>query len=187
VSDESVEGEEPVGSSSSGAPRGHVAIRRPVFWTIVIAVVLVIGGLSAALAMSQSSTSAAPGTSTSTTETSTSLPVNLTCVQEQAANTYVQIVSVVDHADGSATVTAHPVVLHCGGPDDRQYLPQSAVVTVQLVPHGNVQVLKTYYASNIPATLTQLNSYVAADWDGNIFLVAGPESAATALIAQFHP
>jgi hypothetical protein len=35
--------------------------------------------------------------------------------------------------------------------------------------------------------LKELNDYLARDEDGNIFLVSGPDSGATALTAMFHP
>ena len=193
MSDQSGSEGGPTDGGGDDTSKGRVSINRTTFWTTLIIIALVVGALSVALAVninsspSSSVKSTSTSTSTSTTETSTSLLVNLTCAQEQAANTYVQIVSVIDHPDGSATISAHPVVLHCGGPDDRQYLPQSSLVTVQLLPNANVQILKTYYATNIPATLSQLNAYIAANWDGNIFLVVGPSSAATGIIGQFHP
>jgi hypothetical protein len=85
-----------------------------------------------------------------------------------------------------ATVTGHVVTLHCGGPDDFQFLVQTTPETVSLENHAQITLLTlepTFYV----ATLAMLNSYLARDEDGNVFLVEGPNSGATALRAMFHP
>jgi hypothetical protein len=85
-----------------------------------------------------------------------------------------------------ATATGHVVKLHCGGPDDLQYLVQPTAERVSLRSHAKITLLTlepTFYIG----TLKELNDYLARDEDGDIFLVTGPDSGATALTAMFHP
>jgi hypothetical protein len=85
-----------------------------------------------------------------------------------------------------SSATGHIVKLHCGGPDDLQYLVQPTAETISLHSHAKITLLTlepTFYIG----TLKELNDYLARDEDGNIFLVSGPDSGATALTAMFHP
>jgi hypothetical protein len=85
-----------------------------------------------------------------------------------------------------ATVSGHVVTLHCGGPDDFQFMVQTTPETVSL--RINVKItLMTLAPAFYRGTLTELNDYLAHDEGGNVFLVAGPNSGATALHAMFHP
>jgi hypothetical protein len=85
-----------------------------------------------------------------------------------------------------ATVSGHVVTLHCGGPDDFQFLVQTAPESVSL--RTNVRItLMTLAPAFYSGTLKELNNYLADDEDGNVFLVEGPNTGATALHAMFHP
>jgi hypothetical protein len=86
----------------------------------------------------------------------------------------------------SATVTGHVVTLHCGGPDDFQFLVHATPETVSLRSNAKI-VLLTLAPTFYFGTLKMLNEYLAQDEDGNVFLVEGPNSGATSLIAMFHP
>jgi len=87
-----------------------------------------------------------------------------------------------------AKVTGNVVTLHCGGPDDFQFYVRAVVETVSLGTNAKITLMTL---ANSPAfyvgTLKDLNNYLAYDEDGNIFLVTGPNSEATALTAEFHP
>jgi hypothetical protein len=85
-----------------------------------------------------------------------------------------------------ATVSGHVVTLHCGGPDDFQFLVSATPETVSLRTNASITLL-TLKPDFYIATLKELNNYLAHDEDGNIFRVTGPESGATALTAMFHP
>ena len=84
-----------------------------------------------------------------------------------------------------ATVSGHVVTLHCRDPDDFQFLvgplqrPSSSTPT-----HDHTDDAGTGF---LRGSLSELNDYLARDEDGNIFLVTGPNSGATALHAMFHP
>lgn len=85
-----------------------------------------------------------------------------------------------------ATVSGHVVALHCGGPDDFHFLVQATPETVSLRSHATI-TLMTLAPTFYRGTLSELNDYLARDEDGNVFLVTGPNSGATALHAMFHP
>lgn len=85
-----------------------------------------------------------------------------------------------------ATVTGHVVTLHCGGLDDFQFQAHATPETVSLRMGAKI-ILLTLAPTFYVGTLKELNEYLAHDEDGNIFLVTGPTSAATALTAIFHP
>jgi hypothetical protein len=85
-----------------------------------------------------------------------------------------------------STVSGHVVRLHCGGLDDFQFLVQATPETVSLAANARV-TLMTLAPAFYLGTLKELNNYLAEDEDGNIFLVTGPDSGATALRAMFHP
>jgi hypothetical protein len=85
-----------------------------------------------------------------------------------------------------ATVSGHVVTLHCGGPDDFQFLVQTTPETVRLRTNARI-TLMTLAPAFYSGTLSELNNYLARDEDGNIFLVTGPNSGAAALRAMFHP
>ncbi len=85
-----------------------------------------------------------------------------------------------------AKVTGHVVTLHCGGLDDFQFLVHATPETVSLRTNAKITLMTlapTFYIG----TLKKLNDYLAHDEDGNVFLIAGPNSGATSLTAMFHP
>jgi hypothetical protein len=84
------------------------------------------------------------------------------------------------------TVSGRVVTLHCGGPDDFQFLVRGTPETVSLRTSATITLL-TLAPDFYIATLRELNSYLANDEDGNIFRITGPNSGATALTAMFHP
>jgi hypothetical protein len=83
-------------------------------------------------------------------------------------------------------VTGHVVTLHCGGPDDFQFLVHATPETVSLRDNATITLMTLAPAFYI-GTLKTLNNYLAEDEDGNIFRIAGPDSEATAISAMFHP
>jgi hypothetical protein len=88
--------------------------------------------------------------------------------------------------DQPAVVTGKVLTVHCGGPDDFQFIVHAKSENVSLRANVKVTLLTlepTYYL----ATLKECSNYLAYDEDGNIFLVVGPNSRATALTAEFHP
>lgn len=87
---------------------------------------------------------------------------------------------------GKASVTGHVVTVSCGGFDDFHFVVHSTPITVLLRKDARF-VLMTAAPSYYVGDLHQLNSYLSIDFDGNVFAVTGPDSNATALVAEFHP
>ena len=90
--------------------------------------------------------------------------------------------------DAKAKVTGHAVTVHCGGLDDFHFIVHSTPATVSLRKNARIVLMELkispkFYVGN----LEQLNDYLSHDVDGNIFIVTGPDSGATTLIAVFHP
>lgn len=129
------------------------------------------------------------GSPSPTMSVSTSLPSSASpdICAKGAAFRFMQI-DYVRYGGGAqpATVTGHVVTLHCGGPDDFQFLVRATPETVSLRPHATI-TLMTLAPTFYRGTLAELNDYLARDTDGNIFLVTGPDSGASALHAMFHP
>ena len=160
-------------SSPPAPPRG--IFKSPAFW--LIAILLIAAGGAGGYAL-HSTPSTAPPSSTSTTMLSG-------CALDQT-KTYIQILSITGVTASSATVWFHPVDLHCGGPDDRQYDPLVQTGTTVISTAIPITILDQNFQS-VSGTFAQLQTYVVANSDGNIFLVQGPLTAPTSLIAVYHP
>jgi hypothetical protein len=85
-----------------------------------------------------------------------------------------------------ATVIGHTVTIVCGGFDDFHFNVHSTPVRVTLRRDAKI-VLLTLSPSYFVGTFGELNNYLAHDDDGNVFIVAGPDSGASGLYAVFHP
>ncbi len=184
------DGTNPVSPSEGSAPAARAIYQMPLFWLALLVVAALAGTAGYALSgstktpttLASTTTSAAPTTTSSSTTTTAQLSG---CAQDQS-KTYVQVTSVAALSGGAATLVVHPVTLHCGGPDDRQYLPQTDNETITLLSNAPIVILDQNFAP-IAANVSGLQSYVTANTDGNIFFVDGPLSAATGLTAAFHP
>ena len=148
------------------------------------------------LAVPATTTTTVPTSTTSTSSTTTTLPYPVlgTCAHA-ATLTYIAADYVRFHFDAtnpnliiSADLYGHVAKLICGGPDDSHYNVSTTAVTVTLVPTAKIILLS--FAQGLrffTGSPELLNNYVAADQDGNIFLVTGPTTAATGATAMFHP
>jgi len=170
----------PSENSSSGS---FTAVRRPTWWllVVVIAAVVVIEGF----ALSWGGASAKVAKAPPRTVTTIVQPNIRLC-----PHTTVQLIQV-DYLRNpgngeKASVTGHRVTVSCGGFDDFHFVTHSTPETVYL-RHGAKIVLMNAAPSYHLGTLEQLNDYLSVDFDGNVFAVTGPDSAATGLIAEFHP
>jgi hypothetical protein len=115
----------------------------------------------------------------------TTTTLNSDC-ESFAEGQFLEALSVTAHADGTVSVEGHPVMVHCGGPDDMHYLPQARQERVTLRSGATIEILSPSFALE-PATASQLQASIALDDDGNIYKVTGPLGAASALTAEFHP
>jgi hypothetical protein len=101
--------------------------------------------------------------------------------------TFVRLLAVTVAADGSATLTGNPTTVHCGGPDDLQYLPGASTETVQLVAGGSVGIFSLTTMGDTPLPVGQLSAYLAKGPESGIFQVQGSLPAATGIAEIYHP
>jgi hypothetical protein len=122
--------------------------------------------------------------------TGTPSPTPTTCAEFEAGRVFVRLKTVTVARDGSAVLTGNPVTVHCGGPDDFQFVDGTGTTTVDLEVGGTVDVVG---ADDEPAPLDvhKLAAYVASGGETDVFLVTGTEVGtvdhATAVAEQFHP
>jgi hypothetical protein len=137
----------------------------------VTAAALMAGGA----AVAQASTGAAAGHATS-------------CAAWARAHTFVEIDKAKAAPRGAQTVTGFVVRVHCGGPDDLQYIATSKRYTGHVLPHATIKVLSFAKGISFPRLPeSQLPKWIAHDQSGRIFTVTGPAKAITALTEQYHP
>jgi hypothetical protein len=106
-------------------------------------------------------------------------------------DTFIRAQSVTVAADGTANVKGLALEVECapGTMDDVQFHQRVAnepLETVHLVAGAAITGV-TMSGGSKPLTLSDLAHYLSQDTDGNLFRVVGPLSAATALLARFHP
>jgi hypothetical protein len=167
----------------------HSWLKRPTVWLVLVGVVAIvlIEGFALSWGSGTSSGSSTPVTSTTQPHTLITIPEPTV---ELCPHTTAQLIEV-DYLRNpgygqTASVTGHVVTVHCGGPDDFQFIVHATPVTVTLRKDAEIVLMNaepSYYVGD----LEQLNDYLSVDFDGNIFAVGGSDSAATELLAQFHP
>ncbi len=186
------DGDNHVTPSAANAPNSLGATRAlyqtPMFWLALLAVAILGGAAGYAVhrpstAKSAASTSTTAASTTTSSTTTTAAPTG--CLTDQS-KIYVEITVVNPQTDGSTSLAGHPVTLHCGGPDDRQYIPQLTSVNITLLSSASITILDANFMP-VSATVAQLQNYITANSDGNIFFVNGPITAATSIVAAFHP
>jgi hypothetical protein len=142
----------------------------------VTAAALMAGGA----AVAQASTGAGAGHRAGTQATG--------CAAWAREHTFVEIDKAKAAPRGAQTVTGFVVRVHCGGPDDLQYIPTSKRYTGHVLPHATIKVLSFANGISFPRLPeSQLPKWIAHDQSGRIFTVAGSAKAITALTEQYHP
>jgi hypothetical protein len=110
------------------------------------------------------------------------------CAAWARAHTFVQIDKAKTAPDGAQTVTGYVVRVHCGGPDDFQYIPTSKKYTGHVLPHATITVLSFANGITFPRLPEkELPKWIAHDQNGRIFTVTGQAKAITALTEMYHP
>jgi hypothetical protein len=110
------------------------------------------------------------------------------CAAWARAHTFVQIDKAKAAPHGAQTVTGYLVRVHCGGPDDFQYIPTSKKFTGHVLPHATIKVLSFANGITFPRLPeSQLPKWLAHDDNGRIFTVTGSAKAITALTEMYHP
>jgi hypothetical protein len=109
--------------------------------------------------------------------------------QQWAKNSFVYIAKASGNPGKGLTVAGQTVRVHCGGPDDLQYLWTGKKFTGHLLPTARLSVLT--YGANGPEDIRlaqpKFAHWVAADHQGSIYLVSGPLKAIRTLVEEYHP
>jgi hypothetical protein len=120
-----------------------------------------------------------PGPPSSTNETA--------CLDFSGARTYIRLIGVQSAGDGSANLHGIPEGVHCGGPDDLQYVDVGALETLHLVPGAQVGIFDTVAGREESEPIAQLAGYLDHPESG-IFEVYGiAPNLVTGIGEQFHP
>jgi hypothetical protein len=165
--------------------RGTVSpLRRPIYWlfAVVIVAVVLIEGFALSWGDARPVAAKVPHHHTLTT---IAQPAIRLCPTTSAQLMEVDYLRNPGYGE-KASVIGHVVTVHCGGFDDFQFIVHATPVTVHLRKGARI-VLMNAEPSYYVGTLEKLNDYLSVDFDGNVFVVTGPDSSATGLIAQFHP
>lgn len=147
---------------------------------VTAAVALMAGGAAAA----QASTGGAAGHAAEHVKGAKAA----SCTAWAKAHTFVEIEKATAAAHGGQTVTGFVVRVHCGGPDDLQYIPTDEKYTGHVLPRATIKVLSFAKGITFPRLPeSQLPKWIAHDQSGRIFTVTGPAKAITALTEMYHP
>jgi hypothetical protein len=111
------------------------------------------------------------------------------CQKWAKDNTFVWITKAAGNPRHGLTVTGQTVRVHCGGPDDLQYIATGKHFTGHLVPDAKINVL-TFGTSGIEfpkLAESKFSHWVATDRNSGIYAVTGPVKAIRALQEEYHP
>jgi hypothetical protein len=137
-------------------------------------------------------TSAAPGGSSSTAQ-----PAAVPAASQSAAvveacaafadNTFIYVRTVATARNGSLTLSANPVTVVCGGPDDVRYDVSSTKVTCFVAPTASISIFDLAAMRSEPIPAGKFGAYLATDRGTRMFLVTGVLTAIYGLVEQYHP
>lgn len=110
------------------------------------------------------------------------------CHKWAKSHTFVFITRATDSRKAGLNVSGNAVVVHCGGPDDMQYLPTSKRFSGHLLPSATINVLVFSNGIQSPRLpQSKFPHWVATDHNSGIYAVTGPVKAIRALHEEFHP
>jgi hypothetical protein len=148
-------------------------------WTAIVSALLVGSALAAGGAVAQ----AAPATGHGVP----GVP-NESCPKWAKTHTFVWIRKASGSARTGLTVTGDKVTVHCGGPDDMQYIVTSKGFTGHLLPPAQITVLSDANGLTFPRLAeAKLPKWIAHDTFGSIYAVTGPFKAIRDLNEEYHP
>jgi hypothetical protein len=144
------------------------------------AAIAVTGLAAAMLAAANAPAQAAPQTQRANPEAA--------CQKWAKEHTFVQLAKAAGHVKAGLTVTGYTLKVHCGGPDDFQYL-RNKPFTGHLLPSAAIKVL--VYGKNGPEDVrlaeSKFSHWVATDENGNTYEVTGPLKAIRGLSENYIP
>jgi hypothetical protein len=134
----------------------------------------------AALTVGATAASAAPVVSRSN-------PV-AACQKWAKEHTFVWITKAKGNPKAGLVVTGQTVRVHCGGPDDLQFIPTGKRFTGHLLPTAKINVLTDTNGIQFPRLPeSKFAHWVATDHISGIYSVTGPFKAIRALAEEYHP
>jgi hypothetical protein len=147
--------------------------------TMIAAALLAAGSLAAGSATALAAPAAGHGTP--------GVP-NEACQKWAKTHTFVWIAKATGNYRTGLTVTGKTVTVHCGGPDDLQYIVTSKPFAGHLLPSAKITVLSDTSGVGFPALAQAgLPRWIRHDHFGSIYAVTGPFKAISALNEEFHP
>ena len=113
---------------------------------------------------------------------------NESCHRWATTHTFVSITKAKGNPKAGLTVSGLKVTVHCGGPDDMQYILTNKPFTGHLLPSAKIKILTFTNGIQFPALAqAQFPRWVAHDHNSGIYTVAGPFSAIREIDEQYHP
>jgi hypothetical protein len=110
------------------------------------------------------------------------------CQKWAKDHTFVSITKAKGHPKAGLTVTGQRVRVHCGGPDDLQYITTGKPFTGHLLPSAKITVLTFTNGIQFPRLAeSKFPHWVATDHNSGIYAVTGPFKAIRALLEEYHP
>jgi hypothetical protein len=104
-----------------------------------------------------------------------------------ADNTFVYVRTVTTAPNKSLTLSANPVTVVCGGPDDLHYDTASATVTGYVAPWAAIKIFDLSTMRSEPIAASRLAAYLATDRGSRIFMITGVLTGIDAMVEQYHP
>jgi hypothetical protein len=110
------------------------------------------------------------------------------CQKWAKEHTFVQITKAKGNPKAGLVVTGQTVRVHCGGPDDLQYISTGKRFTGHLLPSAKINVLTFTNGIQSPRLPeSKFPHWVATDHNSSIYSVTGPFKAIRALMEEYHP
>lgn len=110
------------------------------------------------------------------------------CHKWARTHTFVWIAKATGTARTGLTVSGDLVKVHCGGPDDLQYIITNKAFTGHVL--GTAKITVVTFANGVqsrPLPLARFARWIRHDSTGRIFVVTGPFKAIRGLNEQYHP
>jgi|SRR5579859_3453285 len=113
---------------------------------------------------------------------------NAACEKWAKTHVFVWIGKAAYTQKAGLTVTGDLVKVHCGGPDDLQYIVTNKAFAGHLQHTATINVLTVGNGIAFPRLAqAKFPHWVATDHSGSIYQVTGKFTAIRALTEQFHP
>jgi hypothetical protein len=110
------------------------------------------------------------------------------CHKWAKEHTFVRITKAKGNPRYGLTVTGQTVRVHCGGPDDLQYIETGKPFKGHLLPHATIKVLTFTNGIHTPRLAeSKFPHWVATDENSGVYSVTGPFKAIRALAEEYHP